>query len=187
MPTVRGSDAGSKKRYAGMIETKNPETGTMTEEIVFKGLENVRTDWTDLAKEFQAELFDLVFHGQNPETLIREQYQNTLGGRCDDKLVYRKQLRRKLDAYVKNIPPHVRAARLADEKNRQLGKTVKYQNKGWINYVITTNGPEPLEYLSSPIDYDHYIDRQLRPVADAILPFIHLEFDAIVSAQSSLF
>ncbi len=30
--------------------------------------------------------------------------------------------------------------------------------------------PEPLEYRRSAIDYEHYIDKQLRPIADAILP-----------------
>ncbi|MFT5259868.1 MAG: DNA polymerase-2 [Gammaproteobacteria bacterium] len=187
MPTIRGSEAGSKKRYAGMICTQNEETGLLDEKILFKGLENVRTDWTTLAKDFQAELFDKVFHDQSPIELVKLVYKKTLAGEVDDKLVYRKQLRRKLNAYVKNVPPHVRAARLADEKNKALGKSIKYQNKGWISYVMTLNGPEPLEYLSSAIDYDYYIDRQLKPVADGILPFVGLDFDSLVSTQTSLF
>ncbi len=153
MPTIRGSHAGSKKRYAGLIIKSDKETGISEEQIVFKGLETVRTDWTALAKEFQAKLFDLVFHDQDPVELVKQTYQQTIAGQCDEQLVYRKQLRRKLNAYVKNVPPHVRAARLADENNKALGKSIKYQNKGWISYVVTQNGPEPLEYLSSPIDY----------------------------------
>ncbi|MEZ5569741.1 MAG: DNA polymerase II [Halioglobus sp.] len=39
MPTVRGSDKGSKKRYAGVVADASGE-----ERLVFKGLENVRTD-----------------------------------------------------------------------------------------------------------------------------------------------
>ena len=35
-------------------------------------------------------------------------------------------------------------------------------------------------------DYQHYIDRQLRPVAEAILPFAGLDFDGLVSAQMGL-
>jgi len=46
MPTIRGSEKGSKKRYAGMVENKASER-----ELKFKGLENVRTDWTQLAKD----------------------------------------------------------------------------------------------------------------------------------------
>ncbi len=187
MPTVRGSDAGSKKRYAGLIREVNKETGELEDKILYKGLETVRTDWTELAKSFQSNIFELVFHDQSPEALVKQTYHETLSGERDQQLVYRKQLRRRLDAYVKNVPPHVRAARLSDEKSKALGKSIKYQNKGWISYVMTVNGPEPIEYLSSQIDYDYYIERQLKPVADAVLPFIGLDFDSIVSAQTSLF
>ena len=47
MPTIRGSDKGSKKRYAGVVRRSGED------ELVFKGLENVRTDWTRLARDFQ--------------------------------------------------------------------------------------------------------------------------------------
>jgi DNA polymerase-2 len=64
---------------------------------------------------------------------------------------------------------------------------LRYQNKGSIAYVMSVAGPEPLEYRSSPIDYQHYIDKQLKPVADAILPFVGLNFDELTSVQLSLF
>ena len=108
-------------------------------------------------------------------------------GQRDHQLVYTKRLRRPLDDYVKNVPPHVRAARLADEINRQQGKPLKYQRKGRIAYVMTTNGPEPVEYQQSSIDYQHYIDKQVQPIADAILPFVGLSFSAIVDDQMQLF
>ncbi len=183
MPTIRGSEAGSKKRYAGLVAGDPGEP----DQIVFKGLENVRTDWTDLAKGFQLELFEMVFHERDPSELIKRTVEETMAGKRDDKLIYRKQLRRKLSAYVKNVPPHVRAARIADQINQKKGKTLRYQNKGWISYVMTIGGPEPLEHMVNPIDYDHYIDRQLKPVADAVLPFIGLDFDSLVSAQAELF
>lgn len=183
MPTIRGSEAGSKKRYAGLIIDQK----TATEKIVFKGLENVRTDWTELAKEFQAELFDYVFHDRDPTEIVKKVVQETLAGECDAKLSYRKQLRRKLALYVKNVPPHVRAARFADQRNLELGRSLLYQNKGWIRYVMTTNGPEAIEYHLSQLDYDHYIEKQIKPIADAVLPFIGLDFDAIISNQIELF
>lgn len=79
------------------------------------------------------------------------------------------------------MPPHARAARLADEHNRQLGRPLQYQNRGWINYVITVAGPEPLEIRRAAIDYEHYLTRQLQPVADAILPFVGDDFKSLVS------
>ncbi len=183
MPTIRGSETGSKKRYAGLIV--DPNTGA--EHIVFKGLENVRTDWTELAREFQASLFEHVFKDQDPSELVCKTVAETLNGERDKELIYRKQLRRRLDQYVKNVPPQVRAARLADEQNAALGKSLRYQNKGWVSYCMTSNGPEPVEYRLSPMDYQHYVDKQLKPIADGVLPFIGLDFDALISQQGELF
>ncbi|MDW6092809.1 DNA polymerase II [Vibrio rhizosphaerae] len=181
MPTIRGADTGSKKRYAGLIQTDEGE------QLIFKGLESARTDWTELAKRFQYQLYLRVFHGENPCDYIRELVAETLAGQYDQELIYRKRLRRKLHEYQKNIPPQVRAARMADDINQQRGKPLQYQNKGVIEYVITLNGPEPVAYQSSQLDYQHYIDKQLKPVADAILPFIGYRFDELTLPQLGLF
>ena len=98
-----------------------------------------------------------------------------------------KRLRRTLDDYERNVPPHVRAARTADDYNDQQGRPRQYQNGGWISYVITVAGPEPLEIRSAPIDYDHYVTRQLQPVADAILPFVDDDFSTLIGGQLGLF
>ena len=80
-----------------------------------------------------------------------------------------------------------RAARLADDYNDQLGRPRQYQGGGWISYVITVAGPEPLETRRSAIDYHHYLTRQLQPVADAILPFVGDDFTALIDRQLGLF
>ncbi len=41
----------------------------------------------------------------------------------------------------------------------------------WLRWVAQ----EPKEYLKSGIDYQHYIDKQIKPAAEAILPFIGLD------------
>lgn len=169
MPTVRGSESGSKKRYAGLVKSKTES------KLVFKGLEAVRTDWTPLAREFQRQLYQRVFNDAPYESFIRETAEAVLSGQLDDKLVYRKRLRRKLSEYKRNVPPHVQAAR-------------KHSNpKNWISYLITTNGPEPSDEHVSPIDYQHYIEKQLEPAADGILYFLDTSFKQINSAQISLF
>ncbi len=181
MPTIRGLDKGSKKRYAGLVNT------TAGEKLIFKGLETVRTDWTELAKAFQTELYQRVFHDRDVVEYVREMVEKTLAGEFDTQLEYRKRLRQELSQYVKNVPPHVKAARAADEKNRQLGKPLRYQHKTWISYVLTLSGPEAVEHQHSPFDYQHYIDKQLKPIADGILPFIGLSFDQITDQQLGLF
>ncbi len=182
MPTIRGTEEGSKKRYAGLVHDVDG-----SQRMVFKGLETVRTDWSPLAQRFQQELYRLVFAGQAYEDYVRDYVKRTLAGELDELLVYRKRLRRRLDDYQRNVPPHVRAARLADEHNQRLGRPLQYQRGGWISYLITTAGPQPLERLQSPIDYEHYLSRQLQPVADAILPFVGGDFTRLVDGQLGLF
>ncbi|MBO3278041.1 DNA polymerase II [Pseudomonas schmalbachii] len=182
MPTVRGAEEGSKKRYAGLVQRADG-----SEEMIFKGLETVRTDWSPLAREFQQELYLRIFNRQPYQDYVRDYVRRTQTGELDDLLIYRKRLRRPLDDYQRNVPPHVRAARTADHYNDSLGRPRQYQNGGWISYVITVAGPEPLETRRSPIDYEHYISRQLKPVADAILPFVGGDFTSLVDGQMGLF
>ncbi|WP_165839220.1 DNA polymerase II [Pseudomonas sp. NDM] len=182
MPTIRGAEEGSKKRYAGLVTRADG-----SEEMVYKGLETVRTDWSLLARQFQQELYERIFHRKPYQDYVRDYVRKTLAGEFDDRLVYRKRLRRTLDDYERNVPPHVRAARLADDYNAEQGRPRQYQNGGWISYVITLAGPEPLEVRRAAIDYDHYITRQLQPVADAILPFVDDDFSILIGGQLGLF
>ncbi len=182
MPTIRGAEEGSKKRYAGLVRRADGN-----QEMVFKGLETVRTDWSPLAQQFQQELYQRIFNRQPYQEYVRDYVQKTLAGELDELLVYRKRLRRQLDDYTRNVPPHVRAARMADEFNDRQGRPRQYQNGGWISYLITVNGPEPLETRGSAIDYDHYLTRQLQPVADAILPFVDDDFASLIDRQMALF
>lgn len=182
MPTIRGAEEGSKKRYAGLVTRADG-----SEEMIYKGLETVRTDWSPLARQFQQELYLRIFHRQPYQDYVRDYVRRTLAGELDELLIYRKRLRRQLGDYLRNVPPHVRAARIADEYNDRQGRPRQYQNGGWISYVITVAGPEPLETRSAPIDYDHYVTRQLQPVADAILPFVRDDFSTLIGGQLGLF
>ncbi|WP_331346328.1 DNA polymerase II [Cellvibrio sp. UBA7661] len=183
MPTMRGSELGTKKRYAGLVENNGKR------EMVFKGLENVRTDWTQIAKDFQAELYRKVFAGEDYLDFVRTTNDEVLAGKRDLQLIYRKRLRRHLHEYQKNVPPHVQAAR----KYVQLtGESLRRGD--WISYVITSNGPEPvgrydvdMNMRQSPIDYQHYVDKQLTPVADSILHFMNESLGQLVDQQMSLF
>jgi DNA polymerase-2 len=181
MPTIRGAEQGSKKRYAGL-------TGEGTQQrMVFKGLETVRTDWTPLAQRFQQALYLRIFTHQPWQAFILETVQQLLDGNLDEELVYKKRLRRPLHEYERNVPPHVRAARIADEQNQKLGRPLRYQKGGSIRYVMATSGPEPLEVRTTPLDYDHYVTRQLQPVADGILPFVGDDFATLITGQLGLF
>lgn len=182
MPTIRGTDLGSKKRYAGQVERPDGKI-----EMVFKGLETVRTDWSPLAQRFQQTLYEKIFNREPYADYVRDIVRRTLAGELDEQLVYRKRLRRKLDDYQRNVPPHVRAARIADAYNERQGRPRQYQHGGWISYVMTVSGPEPLETRSAPVDYGHYVNKQLQPIADAILPFLDDDFETLLAGQMALF
>lgn len=182
MPTIRGSEVGSKKRYAGLSTDAAGK-----DEMVFRGLEMARSDWTLLARQFQEGLLSRIFHGQPYRQFVADYARATLAGEKDDLLVYRKRLRHRLDAYLVNVPPQVRAARLADEFNVRRGRPLQYQNGGWIQYVMTRQGPQPLESIQSHFDYEHYLSKQLKPIADAILHPLRESFSALVSTQRDLF
>lgn len=183
MPTVRGSGQGSKKRYAGLIEKE----ATHQVELVFKGLEAVRSDWTQLARGFQQELYRKVFLDEPYEEFVEATVQSVLNGECDEDLVIRKRLRRMLKNYQKNVPPHAQAARKAEQIRAQRGNPSLYANGGWIEYLMTVNGPEAKQYRTSRIDYQFYIDKQLTPVADAILNFKSSSMKQIIDRQLGLF
>jgi DNA polymerase-2 len=170
MPTLRGSETGSKKRYAGVAVT--PEG---VESAVFKGLESVRTDWTLAARRFQRELYSKVFANEPVEDYVREVLAALLRGDLDEQLVYRKRLRRQTDEYRSAIPPQVQAARLAGQKS------------GWVRYVITREGPRVADGNTLPLDYDHYRERQLAPVADGILHFLETSFLSLTDRQLAIF
>lgn len=176
MPTIRGSDLGTKKRYAGVVDNAGKQ------EVIFKGLENVRTDWTRLAKDFQEQLYTKIFAGESYLDFIRDTVADVLAGKRNQDLVYNKRLRRHLHEYEKNVPPQVQAAR----KYVQLtGKSIRRGD--WIAYVMTTQGAEPLDAQQSRLDFQHYVDKQLMPVADSILHFMEQNMTEIVDTQMSLF
>ncbi|MGV8171373.1 MAG: DNA polymerase II [Candidatus Woesearchaeota archaeon] len=173
MPTMRGSDEGAKKRYAGIVVNEDDK-----EELHFTGMEFVRGDWTDVAKKFQEELFDLVFHKKEVTVYVKKFIKDLQDGKYDDMLTYRKSISKSLKEYTKTTPPHVKAARMLDKLTSNL-----------IQYVMTVEGPEPIEKLKHKPDYEHYIEKQIKPIADTILFVYGKKFDDILknSTQSNLF
>ncbi|QUX95906.1 DNA polymerase II [Marinomonas sp. CT5] len=179
MPTIRGQEEGSKKRYAGRSKG----------ELVFKGLEAARTDWTPMARQFQRTLFEKVFNDENPVSFIQETIATLRAGGYDEQLIYSKQLSRPLSSYTKNKPPHVRAAAIIDQKRAEQGLPLEY-NKGRkrVYYVYQRSGVVPYESVEDlvDLDYEHYIEKQIEPIADSILPFFKTDMASLLSQQISL-
>lgn len=172
MPTLRGSDRGSKKRYAGLTEKG---------ELVIRGLEAVRTDWTSLARGAQRELFRRVFAGEPWQQWVLTLRRELEAGKHDAELIYRKRLRREVADYASEAP-HVRAAKLAAEAASEGEATATE-----VEYLMTVNGPEPVNALTSRLDYAHYVDKQLAPALDVALRLLGTSFEREAGEQLSLF
>ncbi len=141
-------------------------------------MEVVRRDWTRLAKNVQRELYARLFSDRPVEHYLARVVADLRHGRLDDQLVYRKALRKELDAYTASTPPHVAAARKLRARPGRV-----------IDYLITRSGPEPAAQLQSPIDHEHYVQKQIRPVAEPVLTLLNLDFDRVIggASQPSLF
>lgn len=192
MPSIRGAETGSKKRYAGTVQ-KTLATGEITTETVFKGLEAVRSDWTPLAREFQRQLFQRIFSQQSFQQWMKDEIAELMAGKKSQQLIYRKRLRQPLSEYQRNIPPHAKAAAVLELWRKQQGLPLLYQHRGgWIQYLMTTSGPQPIEVFNHAqgalqIDYQHYLEKQLAPVCDGLLQLYDTSFAEICGQQLSLF
>jgi len=173
MPSIRGSESGAKKRYAGLLLKNN------SEKIDITGLEYVRSDWTQLAKDFQMELLKKIFYEEPYKDFIKNTISKLNEGELDSKLVYRKKLTKPLEEYTKTTPPHVKAARMLDNITSSI-----------IKYVMSNNGPIPIEIVDeqTQYDYEHYVEKQIKPIADSILPLLNTSFDDVIKGnkQSTL-
>ncbi|WP_437893753.1 DNA polymerase II [Sorangium sp. So ce124] len=170
LPELRGAAQGSKKRYAGLV------AGEGGDKLEIVGLEAVRRDASAVARRFQRELLDLVFHDRPVEGFVRSFVTELRAGRFDAELVYKKALRKPLGAYTKTTPPHVKAAR---KLGGDAGRIVAY--------VITRAGPEPAGQTTAPPDYDHYVSQQLKPIADSVLRWLGgADFDEMTGARRQL-
>lgn len=165
----------SKKRYVGYDE--------FTKKTQFVGMQAIRGDWTMMAKEFQVKLIKLIFDNKSHEIIekfLLDEISDIKKGLFDDKLVYTKKIAKPLSEYTKITPPHVKAAKKVEGFS---GRVVKY--------VLTKNGPKHISLFDikkDKLDYDHYIEKQLKGVSDEILKCIGMNFDEIVfkKKQTSL-
>jgi DNA polymerase-2 len=54
---------------------------------------------------------------------------------------------------------------------------------------MTTAGPEPLDNRVHPLDREHYVAKQVRPVAEPVLETLGLDFERVIgdARQADLF
>ncbi|MDR3148282.1 MAG: DNA polymerase II [Treponema sp.] len=163
---------GRAKGYGGYLIGAD---GTETVEV--KGMEAVRSDVTALARRLQVELLELVFSGKGDDAFhakLRETLADLEAGKLDGELVYRKRLSRPPESYTASTPPQVKAARALGWKGR----------RGTVEYVWTLAGAEPLSLPHQALDYRHYAQAQVLPVAKSIADAVNWNIDAFFPGKA---
>jgi DNA polymerase II len=160
---ARNSTRGASKRYAGLVHDGGAGN------VEFVGMEVVRRDWTALAKRVQRELYQRLFTDQPVDEYLAQIVDRVRRGELDEELVYFKNLRKQTREYTATTPPHVAAAR---KSSQPPGRSIRY--------VVTTAGAEPLDNLQHPLDREHYILKQVKPVAEPVLETLGLSFERVI-------
>ncbi len=180
IPPIRGETGGvvgRSKGYAGLVVTE--EGSAADSAIDVKGMEAIRRDWTELAQRFQMDLLRMLF-SRVPADEIREYCEDLqreiLSGRLDSRLIYVKALRKNLGRYTRSQPPHVKAAQLLPPAERQ----------GLIRYVMTTEGPQPEGRTTAPIDYAHYLEKQIKPIAGSFSEVLGIDLENLFGADRQM-
>ncbi|MEW6750377.1 MAG: DNA polymerase II [Candidatus Latescibacterota bacterium] len=172
LPRVRGSERGRAKGYAGL------RVDRAGEHLDIVGMEAVRRDWTRLAHDLQRELLELLFHDAPPPQLegrVREWVRAVRAGEKDRDLVYHKGLRKPVAAYTHATPPHVQAARHL------------VRPPGVVRYVVTRDGPQPADHVCAPIDYEHYVSKQIEPLVRTVAQVCPVGLEAALGGTADLF
>jgi DNA polymerase II len=166
LPRARHSQRGASKRYAGLVYGDGVE---------FIGMEVVRRDWTALAKRVQRELYGRLFAGEPVAAYLADAVSRVRRGDADAELVYHKNLRKKTSEYTATTPPHVAAAR---KSSQPQGRSIRY--------VMTVQGAEPMDNLRHALDREHYVETQIRPVAEPVLDTLGLDFNQVIGDTRQL-
>jgi len=154
----------AKKKYAGLMEDG---------ELDVVGMEAIRGDWSNLARNVQNEVLRLVLEDANP-TRAKSYVTNLIKDLESAKvpkpsLVIWKTLTKRPDEYEVNAP-HVEVAR----KMAKEGWSVSVGDK--VGFIITKK-PGKLYQKAEPhfkvsmeqVDYDYYVNNQIVPAAARVL------------------
>ncbi|XP_022344658.2 DNA polymerase alpha catalytic subunit-like [Crassostrea virginica] len=172
-----------KKKYAALSVSKGAD-GKYTEHKELKGLDIVRRDWSDLAKEAGNFVVEQILSGESRETIVEnihtklmEVGEKVRDGKIPVELYYiTKQLTKNPEDYPdKKSLPHVQVALRVNSKG---GKRMKAGDT--VPYIICQDGstlpasqrayhPEELAKSNTlTVDTKYYLSQQVHPVVSRL-------------------
>jgi len=160
----------AKKRYALLDEKGN---------LLVRGLETVRKDWCQLAKEVQRKVLEFVLKKEDIKGAIKytKEVISKLKARkiALKELVIYEQLTKPIEEY-KSLSPHLACAKKMKEKGEEV------EPGTIIMFVISKKGERisdkaiPYEWTQiSDIDTDYYIYHQILPAALRVLSVFNVK------------
>lgn len=181
--SAKDSDIGAKKKYALLDEKGN---------IIVKGFETIRRDWSQIAKEVQEKVIELILNKSSKEEIVnyvREVINDVKSAKLPlDKVILKTQLRKDVNLY-ESRGPHVVAA------ERLIKQGLDVYPGMIISYVVSKYGSKlsekirlPTECTNNDYDAEYYISRQIIPAIKTLVNVVGISEEDLLndSKQSSL-
>ncbi len=181
--SAKDSDTGAKKKYALLDQDGN---------VVVKGFETIRRDWSPIAKEIQEKVLEMILNNASKEEVLRyvkniinevKTYKVSL-----KKLVLKTQLKKEIHLY-ESKGPHVVAA------ERLIKQGIDAYPGMIISYVVSKYGSKlsdkirlPNECKDDDYDSEYYTNNQIIPAIKTIVSVIGISEEELLndSKQSYL-
>lgn len=169
----------AKKRYCGLLSDGR---------LDIVGLEVVRGDWAEVAKNVQERVLEIILKEQKPEKAVKfiRQYISDMRQKRVPyrKLIIWKTLTKPIEQYAVKAP-HVEAARTLMKEGWDLSMGDK------IGYVIVAGSGKLYEkakpyVLASydEVDFEYYISNQVVPAASRILAMFGVTEEDILPSKT---
>lgn len=181
--STKSNSGGAKKRYALVDEYK---------ELIIKGFEVVRRNWSPIGKEVQQNVLNIILKESDTKKALK--YVRTIIDKVrnkeidNSKMIIETQITKKIEEYSA-VGPHVAIAK------RMASKGVNINPGMMIPYiVIPGKGPLkdrvkiPTEAKDGEYDPEYYIENQILPTIEKIFEVLGYDKEELLkdSSQSGL-
>lgn len=172
---TKSGDKGAKKKYALLRDNGK---------LKITGFETVRRNWSQLAKDAQRKVLELVLNGKEEEavTYVKDLVKRLKEGVIPvSALVLKTQITRELSSYTA-IGPHVHVAKEMAARGERVvpGMVVQYVISAGSG-LVRERAKVPSEVVK--YDYGYYINNQLIPAVESILLVLGYTEDDVLSGS----
>jgi DNA polymerase delta subunit 1 len=171
----------NKKRYAGLMYTKNKDGNVVFDYMDAKGIQLIRRDNCPLAKKAQQNVLVELLHNMNPEGAIAQTREILERIVRDEYPISEYKMSKSLRKdYKSEDLPHVFVKKKMEERHRgsgpQIGDRVPYvlvetkdlKSKAWEK----AEDPKYAEENAIPVDRLYYVEHQIVTPVTGLLDFV---------------